>query len=268
MPSPGDALMQIPLNDPAFVREQYRDGTNLDARIALHARFSTASRSLPEWVFDQFDLPPDARVLEVGCGTGQLWTKNRSRIPASWQLILTDVSFGMAQTARATGIAARFVQSDAQAIPFRDAYFDAVIANHMLYHVPDLPRALGEIRRVLKTGGKFYAATNGRDHLRELDELAGEFGIKSASAALQFTLENGEPLLANYFPFVRRINFADALVVTEVDPLVAYIGSMFSAKGLRGTEAERRLRQVIADRLARDGAIHITKSPGLFVAEE
>lgn len=258
--------MNLPLNDPAFVREQYRDGTNLDARIALHARFSTAPRSLPEWIFDQLDLPTDARVLEVGCGTGQLWTKNFSRLPASWQLTLTDFSFGMAQTARATGVAASFAQSDAQAIPFRGAQFDAVIANHMLYHVPDLLRALGEIRRVLKPGGKFYAATNGRDHLRELDELAGEFGIKSASAGLQFTLENGEPLLAKYFSSVRRIDFADALVVTEVEPLVAYIGSMFSAKGLRGTEAEQRLRGVIKERLARDGAIHITKSVGLFVA--
>lgn len=259
--------MQIPLNDPAFVKEQYRDGANLDARIALHARFSAATRALPEWIFDQIDLPTDARLLEVGCGTGQLWSKNLLRIPASWRLTLTDFSFGMAQTARTTGVAANFAQSDAQAIPFRGASFDAVIANHMLYHVPDLSRALAEIRRVIKPGGKFYAATNGRDHMRELDELAGEFGISPASAALSFTLENGEQLLAKYFSSVRRVDFADSLVVTEVEPLVAYIGSMFSAKGLRGTEAEQQLRRVIAERLARDGAIRITKSPGLFVAE-
>ncbi len=258
--------MQVALNDPAFVREQYRDGTNLDARIALHARFSTATRALPEWIFDQFYFPPGACVLGVGCGTGALWWANRARIPASWQLTLTDFSFGMAETARAAGIAASFAQSDAQAIPFRGAHFDAVVANHMLYHVPDLPRALGEIRRVLKPGGKFYAATNGRDHLRELDELAGEFGIKSASAALLFSLENGEEILSKYFSSMRRIDFPDALVVTEVEPLVAYILSMFSAKHLRGTEAEPQLRQVIADRLERDGAIRITKSVGLFVA--
>jgi ubiquinone/menaquinone biosynthesis C-methylase UbiE len=48
-----------------------------------------------------------------------------------------------------------FAQADAQALPFRDASFDAVIANHMLYHVPDISRSLGEVRRVLKPSGGF-----------------------------------------------------------------------------------------------------------------
>ncbi len=258
----------IALDNPTLVKDQYRNGANLDARIALHARFSTARRQFPEWMFDHFDLPGGARVLEVGCGTGLLWDTNRTRVPATWHLTLTDFSLGMAATARATGVVARFAQCDAQAVPFPAASFDGVIANHMLYHMPDLPRALGEIRRVLRSGGKLYAATNGRDHMRELDELAGEFGIKPASAALSFTLENGKQLLAKYFSSVRRFDFADALVVTEVEPLVAYILSMFSAKGLRGTETEQRLRRVIAERIASDGAIRITKSPGLFVAEK
>ncbi len=256
------------LNDPTLVKDQYRTDANLDARIALHARFSTARRQFPEWMFDHFDLPGGACVLEVGCGTGLLWDTNRARISATWHLILTDFSLGMVQAARATCIAARFAQCNAQAIPFPASSFDSVIANHMLYHVPDLPRALSEIRRVLKPGGKLYAATNGRDHMRELDELTREFGITPASATLSFTLENGEQLLAEYFSSVRRFDFADALVVTEVEPLVAYILSMFSAKGLGGTETEQRLRRVIAERIANDGAIRITKSPGLFVAEK
>jgi ubiquinone/menaquinone biosynthesis C-methylase UbiE len=159
------------------------------------------------------------------------------------------------------------VQCDAQAIPFPATSSDAILANHMLYHVPDLPRALGEIRRVLKPGGKFYAATNGRDHMRELGELTSEFGIKPASATLPFTLENGEQLLSKYYSSVRRFDFVDALVVTEVEPLVAYILSMSSAKVLRGTETEQRLRQAIAERITNDGAIRVTKSPGLFVAQ-
>lgn len=68
-----------------------------------------------------------------------------------------------------------FAQADAQALPFRDASFDAVIANHMLYHVPDIPRALGEVRRVLKPSGFCYAATMGVANMREVDELAACF---------------------------------------------------------------------------------------------
>jgi SAM-dependent methyltransferase len=257
--------MKRAFDDPAFVTEQYRDGSNLGARIALHARFSTTTRELPEWIFDHFDWPACARVLELGCGTGKLWQTNAARIPPSWHLTLTDLSFGMAQAAFAAGVAADFAQSDAQTIPFRDAYFDAVIANHMLYHVPDISRALVEIRRVLKPDGELYAATNGRDHMRELEELGGEFGFKPASATLSFGLENGAEILARHFPSVRRLLFVDGLRVTKTEPLLAYMLSMASATGLRGTTSEEQLRQKIADRIARDGAIQITKSVGLFI---
>ena len=258
--------MKLPLNDPAFVKEQYRDGGNLDARIALHARFSTARRELPEWIFDQFDWSSGDRVLELGCGTGNLWLTNAARVPPSWRLTLTDLSFGMAQAASAAGVVADFVQNDAQGNPFRDACFDAVIANHMLYHVPHLDSALDEIRRVLKRSGSLYAATNGRDHMRELGDLANEFGFKPASSTLSFGLENGAEILARHFPSVRRIDFADGLRVTETEPLLAYMLSMASATGLRGTTSEEQLRKKIADRIARDGAIHITKAVGLFIA--
>ncbi len=256
-----------PFTDKTRLQEQYRDGTNLAARAALHARFTTAPRPWTSWVFDHLDLPRDARVLEIGCGTGGLWRSNRERIPTSWRLTLTDFSFGMVETTRATDITANLAQSDAQQIPFRDAAFDAAIANHMLYHVPDLPRALAEIRRVLKRGGKFIAATNGIAHMRELDELTSRLGVHPGSNALQFGLENGAQILARYFSSVQRIDFADALIVTEAEPLVAYILSMFSAQKIRGTEAEQQLRQVIAERVTRDGAIRITKSQGLFIAE-
>ena len=172
----------------------------------------------------------------------------------------------MAQAASAAGVVACFVQSDAQTIPFRDACFDAVLANHMLYHVPHLNQALGEIRRVLKTNGALYAATNGFAHMHELKDLAGELGVKPASAALSFSLENGSEILASHFPSVRRLDFADGLRVTETEPLIAYMLSMASGAGLRGTLAEEQLRQKIADRIARDGAICITKSVGLFIA--
>jgi hypothetical protein len=79
-------------------------------------------------------------------------------------------------------------------------------------------------------------------------------------------LENGAEILARCFPSVSRLDFADGLRVTETEPLVAYMLSMTSATGLRGTTSEERLRRKTADRIARDGAIQITKSVGLFVA--
>src|SRR5262249_16734842 len=122
----------------------------------------------------------------------------------------------------------RFVVADAQQLPFGDAAFDRVIANHMLYHVPDRAGALAEIRRVLRPGGRFYAATNGRDHLRELGELVARFapdwtGWAAGSNSQGFRLENGAEQLARWFPRVELRRYEDALVVTEAEPLLAYV---------------------------------------------
>ncbi|MBO0792518.1 MAG: class I SAM-dependent methyltransferase, partial [Ktedonobacteraceae bacterium] len=155
-----------------LLNRQYQDATNFGARVDLHRRFRVNPYGFHRWVFDHFTLNEGSQVLELGCGPGGLWRSNRQRIPTNWQITLTDFSPGMLQEARALLGEERFTYevADAQALPFADESFDAVIANHMLYHIPDLNRALGEIQRVLKPSGHFYATTFGREHLRELDE--------------------------------------------------------------------------------------------------
>lgn len=256
--------------DTATLVQQYRDGSNLEDRIALHARYSRTTQDFHRWVFDHHARYPHARVLELGCGTGLLWTRNRERIPPGWQLVLTDFSRGMLDATRGHGIPAWFLQADAQAIPFGAGQFEAVIANHMLYHVPNLALALSEIRRVLKPGGALYAATNGDGHMRELDDLMQTvLGNSLLHVTNPFTLQNGGAQLASYFVNVRRHDFEperNSLDVTEVEPLVAYIKSMRVAKAMLTPALEGRLRQTIAEHIAREGAFHITRSAGLFEA--
>ena len=77
------------LSDPDFVARQYRDASNLGARIALHQRFGTDEEPLARWIFAQLDLPPGSRVLELGCGPGLPWAENGERIPDGWTITLT-----------------------------------------------------------------------------------------------------------------------------------------------------------------------------------
>ena len=106
-----------------------------------------------------------------------------------------------------------FSAIDARAIPFERETFDAVIANHMLYHVPDRPRAFAEIHRVLKPGGRLYASTNGRNHIRELGELIIRFDPDLASWGWQppdtFLLENGADQLSREFQHVELRRYQD-----------------------------------------------------------
>jgi len=153
--------------------DQYRDSSNLDARAVLHQRFRTNSYGWFRWVFDTLLKPPEhARILELGCGHGLLWKENITRIPAGWNITLSDLSSGMLDAAWrnlvVSGRAFQFKEIDAQSIPFEDESFDAVIANHMLYHVPDHPKTIMEIKRVLKPGGRLIATTVGENHMREM----------------------------------------------------------------------------------------------------
>lgn len=255
------------------LKTQYRDGTNLDARVALHARFSTGGTHLHDWFLDQVDARGDARVLEVGCGTGALWQRVHARVPAGWRLTLTDFSHGMAASiaplARAWGLNARLAQVDVQALPFAGASYDAAFANHMLYHVPDLPRGVAELARVLRPDGTLYAITNGLDHMHELIELAHAIGLPSHRIwDLAFRLENGVEVLSRSFGRVERHDYADGLEVTEAEPLVAYVVSMNASAGLMTAERESHLREIVEARLRRDGVIRIRKSTGLFIARE
>ena len=258
------------MNETNSLKEQYRDGTNLEARIALHARFSTARQGFHQWLFAHIDVPHDARILELGCGTGQMWRTLGARVPRTWRLMLTDLSFGMLSSLELTGFEnlSALLQTDAQAIPFADESFDAVIANHMLYHVPDLPSALREIRRVLEDGGRLYAATNGAGHMQELDQFAATLGVDFHVPTLSFRLENGAEWLAPYFEKVMRDDFADSLVVSEAEPLVAYILSMRSAMAGLSDAQLQRMRALVCERIALEGAMRITKETGLFIASK
>ncbi len=262
-------------NTPEHVREQYADPANLSARAELHRRFGTNPYGWYAWAYDQLDLPAEARILELGCGTGGLWLANRDRVPPGWDIVLSDHSPGMLREAseRLSGWnrVSTFQVIDAQAIPFADEHFDAVVANHMLYHVPELPEAFAEIRRALKTGGHLYAATNGRGHMRELRELA-----RTVTTALRFSdpdrrkvfgLENGTGLLEPRFSNVTPRHYENALRVTEVEPLVAYVLSTANAKAILGDEDVERLRRAVRERIDADGAVHISISTGMFIAE-
>ncbi|MDP8907613.1 MAG: class I SAM-dependent methyltransferase [Chloroflexota bacterium] len=220
-------------------------------------------------MFDRLALAGEADILEIGCGTGGLWLENRDRIPAGWRVVLSDLSAGMLRETRGrlreAGFMPRCCVADAQPLPFADASFDAVIANHMLYHVPNRAHALGEIQRVLRPRGVLLAATNGRAHLRELDDLIERYAptTERDDAATRFGLENGAAQLQPWFAEVVREDYPDALAITEVEPVVAYVLSTSHASALDATQLAA-LRREIAVQIDCEGAFRVTKAAGLF----
>jgi ubiquinone/menaquinone biosynthesis C-methylase UbiE len=259
-------------NDTTFVKQQYATSANLDARITLHQKFSTAPEHFHDWLFDHVRLPENSRVLEIGCGSGALWEHVIERVPSDWNITLTDFSFGMASTVQQKFLDPHFLflNCDAQSLPFPNETFDGIFANHMLYHIPDLDRALGEIRRVLKPGGNFYAATNGIPHLRELNELVSKVTqqpMVTETPERIFGLENGASLLSRHFESVTRDVQENNLRVTEVEPLIAYVQSGWLFRhSVENSALEQEFRSRVQNEIDTNGAFFITKAVGLFIA--
>ena len=253
-----------------YLQRQYRNSSNLSARAGLHARFSTEKNPWFHWVFDHFDIPENGRVLELGCGTGLLWHENLGRIPQGWNVTLSDASQGMVQevehTLLHTGLRFTFKVVDALSIPYGEHSFDAVIANHMLYHVPDLAKALSEMRRVLQPEGRLYATTVGLNHMAELREVPRKLGVGTSDGSEQtiarFNLDNGAGELAEWFAEVEVERKNGTLVVTRAAPLVEYIMSYICLSDGEAVELHAYFDREIQDK----GAFRIVTETGIFKA--
>lgn len=258
------------------LKVQYQNSSNLEARIALHRDYSTSTISWYAWLLEQYlAIDPNSSILELGCGSAAFWTANVDHIPADWEITLTDFSEGMVADAQRNLADSThhftFKQADIQNIPFPDASFDCVIANHMLYHVPDIPQALSEVRRVLKPNGIFFAATNGENHLKGLKEPLRDADPDYYAQVVDFwkspfRLDNGKDLLEPHFSDVKLLPFENSLHVTNGQAIIDYYLSMSSEP--ISDESMRRLHDIIDDQLEKNGAIDIPKETGLFICRK
>jgi SAM-dependent methyltransferase len=263
--------------DQEYLRdEQYRDPSRLTTRATLHSRYGTATTPWFDWVARHLELRPDLAVLEAGCGPGWLWVEANDPLPARIDLVLTDLSDGMVATAvdnvRASGRVAAVSgrAADLQALPFPDAAFDRVVANHMLYHLPDPERGVAELARVVRDDGVVVAATNGTEHMRELWSIRAQvFGTAEVDATIDvFGADTGFPLMRRHFADVRWHRYPDELRCTDADDVLAYICS--TPPGEDATDSQlAALRDAIDGAIAENhGVMRLTKDVGCFVCRE
>ena len=107
-------------------------------------------------LFDRYDLSGPLRILDLGCGTGEITRRLAQRYPQATLQGIDILEGNLALARRDSGAFGQrivYEQGDAFALQLADARFDLVVCRHMSQAVPDFPRVLAEITRVLKPGG-------------------------------------------------------------------------------------------------------------------
>jgi SAM-dependent methyltransferase len=244
--------------------EQYATTTrNLTARIAIHA-YGTNPQDWFSWLAER--LPTAGEVLEVGAGTGQLWNHVHHGEQQGLRTTLTDFSAAMCEHLR-TIPGARVQRCDAAHLPFRDASFDSIIANHMLYHLDDPLAALREFARVLRPGGQLAAAVNGTDHLDELNAIGPAIGrpdLALAATQNDFTAETGPGYVARYFGDVIVERYPCELDIPIAEPILAYLASLPSEP--LTPQQQAAARELIQARINVYGTYRVRKHTVLITA--
>lgn len=263
------------------LEKQYAGSDNLQKRINIHA-YSTSKVPWFAWVLEGLELKPGMKILELGCGTGALWIQQRENLPENLEILLTDKSEGMLETAKAgigqfqeyfasKNIRFTFLQMAAEDFGAIEEKYDRIIANHMLYHVPiDKRQGLWEnCAKSLKKDGMFYAATIGTTHNRELHELAQEFDERIEIprwSTESFKLENGGEQLQKVFPRVIMEEQLNDLLVPDPDVVYHYVESWVgNAKSILAERGEE-FRKFLEKRVSPETPFFCHKSTGAFRA--
>ena len=248
---------------------QYKNATNISARIRLHRDYSVNQEGWFPWLFSNLHLKPGMKILELGAGNGALWSQNLAKIPAGVTVVLSDISEGILADARKTiGDHPQFQYSvfNAQKIPFADNTFDLVIANHMLFYCDDIPKALQEVRRVLKSGATFTCSTYSKRHMHEITDLVQNYNanivLSSTKLYERFGLDNGRQILKPYFKDISCHKYQDAIELSDSMPIISYILSCHGNQNSILLDHYQDFKQYVKKQV-KDG-FHITKDAGFF----
>jgi SAM-dependent methyltransferase len=142
--------------------EQLRTEFNEWARAGKGADMEQGHRPVGEQAIARMEIPVDARVLDVGCGSG--WaTRLLADYANKGRVTGIDISDEMVRVARESSTAhanVDFEVASAERLPFADNEFSHAFSMESLYYYENIPQALSEIHRVLRPGGRFLAVVD------------------------------------------------------------------------------------------------------------
>ena len=270
-------------NQDYLISKAYATEDHLSIRIQTHELYSQPQQDFTAWVLDLIPWKGNEIVLDAGCGAGLYIQPIRKRLTNRGKIISADLSFGMLSDVakKESASSSNLLNTNIMRLPIPDASCDILLANHVLYHVPDIQAALKEIKRVLQPGGYLIAATNAKDSMMKIIEqieiayqtLGDPIQIPPTPPRASFSLENGVAFFEIEFCDFIVHRLESHLVFPDAKPVIAYTNSMrsfYEPQISTSISWEAMLAEMeiqITREIKQNGEYRVAKTTGAFVAK-
>ena len=180
------------------------------ALAEVEPKFVIQTRAATELVLRGAELSPGMKVLDLACGTGEPALSIAHAVGPQGRVVATDLVPQMLDFARENASAQgleniEFQMADAESLPFADGEFDRVTCRFGVMFFPDIPKAMAEIRRVLKPGGRVCVAVFGSLEENPL------FLVSLGPFLMRVTMTPPPPDAPHIFRFANETKLANAL---------------------------------------------------------
>ena len=257
---------QLPISRFVEIMQLVTKNQQANFRYGLYERYGTSGQRWHEWLFDRLCLKSEMRVLDVGCGHGNVWHSNWRRIPEECRITLLDKEkkglqyiheiYQERRGELAGGARFSFLCEDAERWECPEAGYDLILAGHFWNYIQDMERLLCRLHRGMAEGGRlistFTSQVSVQDVNRILEPVLGRRVLESyEERRMEFTA-GMEKLFSGEFGRISRTTFPNSLRIAHPEELLRYLCDLDGELEMQIKSREQKVRKYLQE-LIRQG---------------
>lgn len=259
---------QLPISRFAEIMQLLTKNQQANFRYGLYERYGTSGQRWHEWLFEQLPLEPGMRVLDVGCGHGNVWCGSWKQIPEGCQITLLDKETDGLQYLHgiylerrkelAKGTTFSFLCEDAEEWECPAERYDLILAGHLWNYIRGRESLLRKLHQGLTKGGRlvstFTSLVSAEDVNRLLKPVLQRRVLEAYEERRRSFAEQMEASFAGEFVRVYRRVFRNGLRIDQSEELLQYLCSLDGELEARIRSRESEVRKYLQE-LIRQGGV-------------